>query len=161
MPTKTDKTRHQQLTERQRLVVEALVNGKSLTEVAKELSINRGTLWEWKKRPNFVKAIRDRQAELFSEMRGRLLALVEDAIAALSRDLKQGKNGGELALRLLELLGLPEIAKAEIAKSIQGEATESNASRDNGSICGLTRAEVLDREIERLQREKERVAQCL
>ncbi len=85
--TKRDKTPRSKkrvpaeiLNAKQVLALSQLLQGQAMAEVARQLGVDRSTLWRWLKLPQFAGALADLQTDLTSEARSRLKRLSTDAV---------------------------------------------------------------------------------
>lgn len=75
----------QNLTPRQRRLVEALLTSPSLAEACRTAGVSRMTAYAWLRQPVFSQALHQAQAALLAEGTRRLLRLQAKAIEALER----------------------------------------------------------------------------
>ena len=71
------------LTSQQQKALELLSTGKTITEVASSLDLNRTTIWRWTKNPEFQASLNTLIAEARVEVQQSLIALQEKAIETL------------------------------------------------------------------------------
>lgn len=84
-----------ELTDKQRLAIEHLLNGESVTETADAVGVSRQTLYEWQRQPMFHHELElqraDRQTtfrERWERMGGKVSDVVESALDADDMDTK-------------------------------------------------------------------------
>ena len=65
------------LTSQQQKALELLGTGKTITEVASSLDLNRTTIWRWTKTPEFQASLNTLIAEARLEVQQSLIALQE------------------------------------------------------------------------------------
>jgi Helix-turn-helix of insertion element transposase len=85
--TQRNKARH--LHARQTRAVDLLAAGTPAADVARELGVDRTTLWRWRREPAFVAELNARRADLWQATTDRLRALLPRALAALERAIEQ------------------------------------------------------------------------
>ena len=73
----------EKLTSQQQKALELLGTGKTITEVASSLDLNRTTIWRWTKKPEFQASMNTLIAEAREEVQQSLIALQEKAIETL------------------------------------------------------------------------------
>ena len=71
------------LTERERLAVDLLARGKNMCETARTLGINERTLYNWRKRPAFQRAVFSHQQELIDAGGGQGITVLPQAVQTL------------------------------------------------------------------------------
>ncbi len=80
------------LTSQQQKALELLGTGKTITEVASSLDLNRTTIWRWTKTPEFQASLNTMIAEARVEVQQSLIALQEKAIEALKECLSSSND---------------------------------------------------------------------
>jgi hypothetical protein len=91
----------------QRTAIEKLTSGHTLVDSATAAGVNRTTLYRWLKHdPAFQAAYNAWQHDALATARGRLLALSDIAVTAVSKAMQRGD--GRLALKVLERMGIAE-----------------------------------------------------
>jgi hypothetical protein len=81
-------TAENHLSDKQRLAVELLAAGRSLTGTAEALGIDRRTLYNWRQDETFGQVLSERRREFRSVASDRLGALLEPALDVLEQQLK-------------------------------------------------------------------------
>ena|SRR5947207_2993667 len=76
------------LNEKQKAAVELMLLGKSMTAIAKEVEIDRGTLYRWRQDEDFQEALEQRRRELWSVAADRLAGLVHPSLDVLEQHLE-------------------------------------------------------------------------
>lgn len=71
------------LTERQRLAVHLLAQGKTIRETARQLGVSEKTVWSYRQRPAVQNAIYFLQTEMMNEGGGRSLTAIPEAMTCL------------------------------------------------------------------------------
>ena len=83
---------------------ELIMSGKRLGAVARDVGVNRGTIYRWKtQNPGFIARLRNWRMELDQAAGDRLMAMVEDAQDAIAMALQNGN--AQVAFKLLGLMG--------------------------------------------------------
>ena len=154
MPTKPIKTQH--LTDRQLVAIELIVTGTSLGDIATKLGLNRCTLSTWKNQPAFRETLTRLRAEALSATGEELRSLGEQCVAAIRAELRDGPNKAAVALKVLQMIGVEKLLQESLPTFADG-AKDSDQDR----VAGRGRAELIAREIERLQAEHTRIVACL
>jgi len=72
------------LCDHERLAVDLLARGKNLREVARTLGINERTLYKWRQKPAFQRAIYASQQELIDAGGGQGITVLPNAVATLT-----------------------------------------------------------------------------
>ena len=80
------------LTSQQQKALELLGTGKTITEVASSLDLNRTTIWRWTKTPEFQASLNTMIAEARVEVQQSLIKLQEKAIEALKECLSSSND---------------------------------------------------------------------
>jgi hypothetical protein len=80
----------QKVTPRQMLALQALMEGKTVTEAAAAAGVSRKTVNRWRQQPAFSEAMRDLESEAMDSIMRGLLGMGEDARAALRMGLTTG-----------------------------------------------------------------------
>ncbi len=102
-----------ELTPIQQRAITLLLQGKSQTEIARELNIDRTTLWNWRtKDPVFTAELNKAQAELYAQAVSRLYSLTTKALETLEEILEKSDDEQtkiKAASFILKSAGLNEI----------------------------------------------------
>ena len=77
-----------ELTPRQRRAIEALVEGKTVKQAAKDTGVSRKTLYVWLNQPEFQKELDRLGGIILEEVANRMVALASEAVDTLSNVLK-------------------------------------------------------------------------
>jgi hypothetical protein len=105
--TKADETRRR-LSPKQELAVDLVAAGATDAQAARFVGVTRQTVNGWKNRnPFFRAALNTRREEAWAASKDRLLSLLPVALRAIDRELRDGENASRVALKLIELCGLP------------------------------------------------------
>ena len=78
------------LSEQQLRACAAMLAGKSFTQVASEIGIDRKTLYHWRRDPEFIAELRKRRRELWQHAADHMRALLHPAIEVLAKDMNEG-----------------------------------------------------------------------
>jgi transposase-like protein len=84
---------HKDLTPKQIQAVGLLMSGASMENVAEAVTINRTTLYRWRKLPAFKAALRDAGDELWQDTTAVLKGMTEEALAAISAYFVEADDG--------------------------------------------------------------------
>lgn len=144
--------RTHQLTARQDRAVELIVAGNTLVDVAKQLRINRCTLTSWNKQPTFAREVEKRRAETIRASARKLHALADVVIEALTKELEHGRNGGDIALRILQMVGFGDA----IRDYLKPLAPVPLKTFDD-CAANPARLDAIDRELKLLRAERDRI----
>ena len=88
-----------------------LAEGWTVGQVAKEIGVSERQVFRWKTNPEFDQAVRSLQADTLARTKGRLLALVDKAVDALSDLLdRPGQDAGWLR-RLVAVSVLEQLSR--------------------------------------------------
>lgn len=102
-----------ELTPIQQRAIALLLQGKSQTEIARELNIDRTTLWNWRtKDPVFTAELNKAQAELYERAVSRLYSLTTKALETLEGILEKSNDEQakiKVASFILKSVGLNEV----------------------------------------------------
>lgn len=99
-PTKSDKFRA--LSIEQQNAIEILLQGRSDRSVAEAIGVNRSTIWEWRKNPNFVAALNKQRNLMWKDSRERLKNLAGVALDTIERQL--ANEDGRIALTASKII---------------------------------------------------------
>jgi hypothetical protein len=132
----------QQLDPRHLRAVDLIALGKSDIEVARELALERSTIWRWRKDPAFQTELARRREELWSSSVDRMSALLGPTLDVLAEALDDGDRN--IAMQFLKLLRVGDVALERVRR------TETDTV--NGSGVPWPVAEV-DAQIEALSAE--------
>jgi len=88
-----------QITPAQRIVIQALATGATLTQAAELASVSRPTIYNWLDQPGFQKGLAMAEHEHAISVRDRLLSLSTQALDALEAILKNPKSSPSVMLR--------------------------------------------------------------
>lgn len=87
------------ITPAQRIVIQALATGATLTQAAELASVSRPTIYNWLDQPGFQKGLAMAEHEHAISVRDRLLSLSTQALDALEAILKNPKSSPSVMLR--------------------------------------------------------------
>ncbi len=124
------------LTVAQENAIDALVSGKTDTEAAALVGVNRVTVTRWRLySPTFMAALNVRRAEVWSVGAAQLRALIPKAIGVLASELEdtESPNRIKAALELLRLVPLtpPVIGPADPEEIVRRIVHEQRANAPN------------------------------
>jgi hypothetical protein len=118
------------LTERQHTAALLLLRGKSDSEVARLIGVDRMTIARWRRTPSFQKLLRAQRAAVWNKSLARLHSLVDPALKILEKQL--GSDDAKIAMRaaaiLLRLAG-PARLPREASEDPAGEAPTGAEAR--------------------------------
>lgn len=148
--TNPDNNRH--LTIPQLNAIDLILGGTTDQEVANVVGVTRQTICGWRNHDPFFRAtLNARRAEIWGTAQDSLRALLPRAVERLSDEL-DGDNGGRLALRLVESMGLtdphqPSFGPTEARTIVEADALAARPSLFEQPVTD----DELARAIERLQ----------
>ncbi len=82
----------------QRIALDALLVGRSVTDAAKAARVNRSTVHRWLREPEFIAAQNTARGDMRSANEARLAALGDDAIDALEAAIDSGDVRAAIAV---------------------------------------------------------------
>ena len=95
------------LSPQQQKAADRLARGETVSKIAEEVGVDRGTIYRWRTGdPNFIAALNRWRGLLQAETRDRVLALSAGAADSVSKSIMNGDS--RLGLRLLEKMGCLE-----------------------------------------------------
>ena len=102
------------LNERQRVAAELIATGKSYSEAARVLEINRATLSVWRKQPAFQARVQERIEELWATTQDRLKSMVTPALEVMAQqmELPNARLKFRAANVVLKLAGVGKTSKS-------------------------------------------------
>lgn len=125
-------TAHPAQRARRQRCLELLLSGRTATEIAAELGIDRRTIYRWRQDPEFAEAVQERQDEVRDTIHAALVAMTPDAMAALrgSFDAVKVDMARIKAVQVWsELLGLHKNAPARPVERTAELETEADLQR--------------------------------
>jgi hypothetical protein len=108
--------------------VDALLVGKSVTEVAASIGVNRTTVHRWQREPVFRALLNQRTAEIRASAESKLHALQSKALAVVESALDAGDT--RVAMGLLRGIGLLD-GRQRIIGSFDAEDLAAEQQRDD------------------------------
>jgi transposase-like protein len=98
------------LNEKQLAGIELLVLGRSFSAIARELGVDRKTIFKWRHKPEFQAALRQRHHEVWGDAGDRLRSLVDPSIEVMAEHLEDryDRSRFRAASFVLRLVKLPE-----------------------------------------------------
>lgn len=139
---------------------ELLLLGTTNIDVARRLDLHISTIQRWVADPEFQAMMDAMKARVHQSRADRLCTVFEKAIRRIEKDIESDeKNGGVIALKLIEILGYGALANRSIETTV-GSQSQGNQQQQNEEerIVGVPRLERLDREMRLLAAERDRVA---
>lgn len=102
------------LNEQHMAAVELLAMGKSYAAVAKSLEIDRKTLFNWRMKPAFQLAVKQRHSEIWGDAVDRLQMLIAPALEVLSDQMSQvyDQTRHRAAVSLIRLAHMQKLLEA-------------------------------------------------
>src|SRR2546421_4920314 len=96
------------LNEKQLAAIEMLVVGRSLTTIAKQIEVDRKTLYRWRKDDQFLEVLNARRREVWGDVVGRLRDLTQPSLEVIAEHLEDRYDrarfrAASLILRLAHL----------------------------------------------------------
>ncbi len=117
-----------QLTEAQHLAVDLLAAGQRGGDVAQQVGVTLEIVTEWRQLPAFAAAVNARLQDTRESTRQRLRAMAGMALDTVEQVLQDQEAPPQLrlqaALKVLDLVGAKEHAKAEIGSADPSEVEE-------------------------------------
>jgi len=104
----TERNEVQPLDSRQLRAVDLLAAGRTNTEVAAEIGVDRTTVWRWGTDPFFRAELARRRHELWNASADRMRALLPRAFDAFEKALDDGD--WRAALAILKLAGISDLS---------------------------------------------------
>ncbi|MDQ3694766.1 MAG: phBC6A51 family helix-turn-helix protein [Chloroflexota bacterium] len=113
-----DATVQQPLSPKQRRAVEALLTTGEVAAAARDVGINRGTLYRWLQEPAFLAAVREAEAKALDELSRLLVRLSRTAVGTLAKAMSDPATPAATRVRAADavlgrLLQLRELASLE------------------------------------------------
>lgn len=106
--TRRDNFRQMKLTTSQENAIDALILGATDAEAGNAAGVTRQTINNWKNHhPEFIAEMNRRRQEIWEASREHLRSLVPKALHVLDAALSSETPNSRLAIRVLELSGLP------------------------------------------------------
>lgn len=123
----TDRSPETGLTPRQERAALLLTSGRSVQEIADELGLHRSTLWAWRRLETFQAHLNALKAALRLSAEEGLLALQEEALAALRRVMSGGNDGAALKAATYVLAAAREtrVGSAEARELVRQKESEA------------------------------------
>lgn len=117
------------LTAKEQKAVELLAIGKNYNEVAKELNIDRTTLWQWKQKPTFEAYYNSLIKEVKEHTKEKILSLYDEALKTVEKCLKSDNDNIKLktALYLLNKVESLEHGFSDAKEIIKDQCTSINS----------------------------------
>lgn len=111
------------LSEKQYAAIEMLARGETIVKTAKEIGVNRNTITEWKKQPEFKEELERQISTLKNMVEGKILTNVEplvDRLIAIALKSKSDKIALDAIIYALNrLCGLPTSKVEAITEKIK------------------------------------------
>ena len=124
----TDCNEAQQLDSRKLRAVDLLAEGKTDSEVAAEIGVDRSTVWRWRTTDDYFGVeLARRREELWRASADRLRALIPRALEVVAEALEQGE--WRAAVILLKLAGISEMSLGEVGPTEVVERSAPLTSR--------------------------------
>ena len=139
-----------ELDDRQRQAARLLVSGVTRSEVCRRLSMSRNTIDRWLTNQVFRNELQALRSECYSSAVEELRGLAAECVRAVKSELNRGDNAAAVALKVLQMIGVEKLLHESLPKQ---QAVDVDADR----IAGRGRATLIDREMERLQAERQRL----
>ncbi len=113
-----DATLQQPLSSKQRRAVEALLTTGEVAAAAREVGVNRGTLYRWLQEPAFLAAVREAEAKALDELSRLLVRLSRTAVGTLAKAMSDPATPASTRVRAADavlgrLLQVRELAQLE------------------------------------------------
>ncbi len=97
------------LSQKQRMAIEHLVAGRSITLTAPAIGVSRQTLYNWKADPRFARALARRGIEVLDALSSRSRSILQQAARRVERSARSGLTFDQ-AVRLLRCRHLWDMA---------------------------------------------------
>jgi hypothetical protein len=114
---------------KQERAIELLLAGETPTQIARQLEVDRSTLYRWQDQPDFLALLNRNRRALGESFQARIESLLGLAIAAIEEALHQGD--GKTAINVLRGSGLLDGRKAEIGPTTVEAVKQSQAEQKN------------------------------
>jgi transposase-like protein len=105
------------LSEKQRMAIELLLVGHSISDIAAAVDVNRRTVFRWRREEAFCEELHSRREQLWSAAADQLVGLVEPALDVLRRQLgdRHDRSRFRAANAILRLADLRKAISSEQA----------------------------------------------
>jgi len=105
-----------------------LASGKTITETAKEVRIERSTLYQWAEKANFRAYFNSLAKQIMEAHKNSLFGLIDEAYKALGESLKSKNESLKLkaALSIIDRVKDIEIGETNPVKMIEKQCTKYN-----------------------------------
>lgn len=115
------------LTPQQEKAAVLLAGGKTMTETAKEIKIERSTLYQWAEKENFTAYYNSIIKEIRDNTKTSLFGLVDEAYKAIRESLKSGNQSVKLkaALAVIDRIKDVEVGETDPVKIIRQKSTHN------------------------------------
>lgn len=113
------------LTPLQEQAATLLASGKNISEVAEELSLNRGTIYQWQQKIAFKCYFNLQRKEAKDTLRSGLFSLYNEALEVVKDCLKSGNEAIKLktATYIIQKIESSQIGGSDIRKALKEQAT--------------------------------------
>ena len=115
------------LTPQQEKAAVLLASGKTMTETAKEVKIERSTLYQWAEKPNFKAYYNSLVKEIQDNSKNSLFGLIDEAFKSLRESLKSKNESVKLkaALSVIDRLQNVEVGETDPVQIIKRLCTQN------------------------------------
>jgi transposase-like protein len=108
------------LTPQQEKTVALILSGRTVTEIAQEIGVDRGTLYNWTQKINFQTYYDNLRKEIQDNVRNNLMKLHVEALEAIKAGLQSNNDNIKIktAIWLIERLESQKIGETDLRKKI-------------------------------------------
>ncbi len=123
------------LTPLQEQAIVLLLSGNNVSSVANQLSIDRGTIYQWQEKENFQAFYNSLQKKIKFETESGLMGMYNDAIQSLKNSLNSDNEQVRLkaSIWLIEEIKSKQIGQSDPRILIKGKCTENGFNIDFGT----------------------------
>ena len=123
------------LTPLQEQAIVLLLSGNNVSSVANQLSIDRGTIYQWQEKENFQAFYNSLQKKIKFETESGLMGMFNDAIQSVKNCLNSDNEQVRLkaAIWLIEEIKSKQIGQTDPRLMIKGKCTENSFNIDFGT----------------------------
>lgn len=117
------------LDERHERAITSLMIGEGPTVAAKKAGVNRSVIYEWYKKPEFMKELNIRKSEIITKTDAYMLSNVTSNIDAMQKIARESKDTRTQCNALIWLLE-KSLGKSTVKIAIDNEGDKDNVSAD-------------------------------
>ena len=130
----------------------ALAKGSTVRSAAEQAGLSEATAFRRLRDAKFVGELNRLRQEAYRAATEELRSLSGECVQAIRQELIDGDNRAAVAIKVLQMIGVERLMHEQLPNAING-----GRDPDEDRIAGRGRAELISREIERLQSEFDRL----